>query len=64
VYRDRLRAWMRPDEAQIESFDMADNVMLVGSNLAGLPERIPQTVAGLYGSFEEALDACLAALRR
>jgi nucleoside 2-deoxyribosyltransferase len=45
------------------SFAMADNVMLVGSNLAGRPERRAQTDHGLFGTFEEALDAVLAELR-
>jgi nucleoside 2-deoxyribosyltransferase len=65
VYRDRLVEWRpAPDGRAVESFGMADNVMLVGSNLAGEPQRVAETVAGLYGSFEEALDACLVTLRR
>jgi nucleoside 2-deoxyribosyltransferase len=64
-YRDRLPEWLPTDDGRaIESFGMADNVMIVGSNLAGIPARVERTVGGLYGSFEEALDACLDVLRR
>ncbi len=66
VYRERLADFppMFVPGRAVESFGMADNVMLVGSNLAGEPERVAETVAGLYGSFEAALDACLASLAR
>jgi hypothetical protein len=43
---------------------MADGLMLVGSNLNGRPERRGQTAGGLFGTFDEALDACLDELRR
>ena len=65
IYRDRLAEWLpQPDGRAIESFGMADNVMLVGSNLCEEPDRVARTVGGLYGSFDEAIDACLHALRR
>jgi nucleoside 2-deoxyribosyltransferase len=63
-YQERLPEWLpAPDGRAVEGFGMADNVMLVGSNLAGRPERRAQTVGGLFGTFEEALDACVAELR-
>jgi nucleoside 2-deoxyribosyltransferase len=63
-YHVRLPEWLpEHDGRAIESFGMADNLMLTGSNLTAGPDRITQTVGGLYGSFEEALDACLAVIR-
>jgi nucleoside 2-deoxyribosyltransferase len=55
---------MLVDGRAIEDFGFCDNLMLTGSNLDGHPERIERTVGGLYGSFDEALDACLDALRK
>jgi nucleoside 2-deoxyribosyltransferase len=64
VYAERLPDWhVSTGATHVESFGMADNVMLVGSNLVGGPDRVARTVGGLYGSFEEALDAALEALR-
>jgi nucleoside 2-deoxyribosyltransferase len=63
-YKTRLLEWLpQQDGRAIEAFGMADNLMLTGSNLSAGPGRIEQTVGGLYGSFDEALDACLEALR-
>jgi nucleoside 2-deoxyribosyltransferase len=63
-YDVRLAEWFpRTDGTKIETFHMADNLMLTGSNLAGQPQRVAQTVGGLFGTFEEALDAVLAQLR-
>jgi nucleoside 2-deoxyribosyltransferase len=64
-YRDRLPEFWTPSATEdVEAFGMADGLMLVGSNLSGNPERRGQTAGGLFGSFDEALDACLDELRR
>jgi nucleoside 2-deoxyribosyltransferase len=64
-YRDRLPAfWTASEHENVEAFGRADGLMLVGSNLNGRPERRGQTAGGLFGTFDEALDACLDELRR
>jgi len=63
-FKTRILEWLpKLDGRAIEAFEMADNLMLTGSNLTAGPDRRSQTVGGLYGSFEEALDACLVVLR-
>jgi len=64
-YRDRLVEWPQAHDGRaVEAFGMADNLMLTGSNLAAHPERRERTVGGLFGSFDDALDACLALISR
>jgi len=63
AYRERLmEIFPQEDGRLIEAFGMVDNLMLVGSNLTGGPDRFARTVGGLFGTFEEALDAVLATL--
>jgi nucleoside 2-deoxyribosyltransferase len=62
--RTRILEWMpQADDDSVEAIGWADNLMLCGSNVTAGPERMAHTLGGLYGSFEEALDACLTVLR-
>ncbi len=63
-FKTRILEWLpQMDGRAIEAFGMADNLMITGSNVTAGPDRSAQTVGGLYGTFEEALDACLTVLR-
>ena len=63
-FKTRILEWLpQLDGRAIEAFGMADNLMITGSNVTAGPDRAAQTIGGLYGTFEEALDACLTVLR-
>ena len=63
-FKARILEWLpKLDGRAIEAFGMADNLMITGSNVTAGPDRFAQTIGGLYGTFEEALDACLTVLR-
>jgi nucleoside 2-deoxyribosyltransferase len=63
-YAERLpKFWTASENEDVEAFGMAEGLMLVGPNLNGRPERRERTVGGLFGAFDEALDACLDELR-
>lgn len=63
-YRERLAEWPQAHDGRaVEGFRLADNLMLTGSNLAAHASRRERIVGGFFGSFDDALDACLAMLR-